>query len=211
MTDSARAASIGGARAGFTLVEILIVVMLSGMVAALALAPVVVTVRRVVEIQGERAGREGLSRALSFIGRDLSGALRIEREPLVVRDHQAFGGGEDDTLIVMTAALVPQGLPAGSVVYAIERGGPLRGDVLPGLYRWTFPGKRPAELASADLRGEEGQLVLPGARTFSAELPGRGEERTKVWRGPLPVGLWLAVGRGEGEEEDVLERAFAFP
>ena len=36
-------------RRGFTLIEILVVVLLAGMVTTLALAPVVFTVRRVVE------------------------------------------------------------------------------------------------------------------------------------------------------------------
>ena len=40
-------------RRGFTLIEILVVVLLAGMVTTLALAPVVFTVRRVVETQAD--------------------------------------------------------------------------------------------------------------------------------------------------------------
>ena len=64
-------------RRGFTLIEILVVVLLAGMVTTLALAPVVFTVRRVVETQADYSDAGALERTLAFIGKDAAAALRL--------------------------------------------------------------------------------------------------------------------------------------
>ena len=61
----------------FTLMEILVAVMLTGILTTLALAPVVVTVRRVVDTQTEYTDFAALSRTMNFIARDLNSAMRI--------------------------------------------------------------------------------------------------------------------------------------
>lgn len=197
-------------RGGFTLMEILMAVMLTGMVTSLALAPVVVTVRRVVELQRDYADNAALSRATSFIERDLAGALRLHRRPVVVEDHQTLEGAEDDVLIVLGTAQTRQGMPAGSVVYKVERGGPMR-RVIPGLYRWLMPGKLPTQVDAKSLQGEEGQLILPGVTAFSVEVPRGGAARVKTYRGELPRGIYLALTRGAGEEEETFEDVAVFP
>ena len=60
-------------RRGFTLIEILVVVLLAGMVTTLALAPVVFTVRRVIETQADYSDAGALERALAFIGKGQPG------------------------------------------------------------------------------------------------------------------------------------------
>ena len=198
-------------RTGFTLIEVMIAVMLTGMVTALALAPVVVTVRRVVELQQDYSDASALSRALAFIGRDAAAALRTAPVPVIVKDGRALGGGDDDVLIVMSASPARQDVAAGSLVYRIERGSPMRQDLLPGLYRWVLSGKLPTEVDLDKLRGEEGQLVLPGVTDFRVEVPVDGEERRKEYKGPLPAGLFIALTRGTGKEEESVEDFAVFP
>ena len=198
-------------RTGFTLIEVMIAVMLTGMVTALALAPVVVTVRRVVELQQDYSDASALSRALAFIGRDVAAALREAPVPLIVKDGRVLGGGDDDVLIVMSASPARQDVAAGSLVYRVERGSPMRQDLLPGLYRWVLSGKLPTEVDPDKLRGEEGQLVLPGVTGFRVEVPVDGEERRKEYKGPLPAGLFIALTRGTGKEEESAEDFAVFP
>ena len=196
-------------RAGFTLIEILIAVMLTGMVTSLALAPVVVTVRRVVELQTSTSGTLALSRALSFIGRDVAGTVRLTKQAVRVEDHQTLGSQEDDIMAIMTTSPTRQQMPAGTVVYKIERGGSLRG-VVSGLYRWVLPGKQVDEVEPEKLRGEDGQLVLPDVTGFSVEVP-NGKEREKKYEGALPAGLAVALTRGTGKEAETLEEIIVSP
>ena len=89
--------------------------------------------------------------------------------------------------------------------YRVERGSPMRRDLLPGLYRWVLSGKLPTEMDPDKLRGEEGQLVLPGVTGFRVEVPVDGEERRKEYKGPLPAGLFIALTRGTGKEKESIE------
>lgn len=198
-------------RRGFTLIEILTAVMLTGILTGLALAPVVVTVRRVVEIQEAHSGSVALSRTLSFIARDLNGALRTARIIIEIKDHESFGGLQDDTLAVMTTAPTRQQLAAGTVIYKIERESELR-DMPAGLYRWLFPGKQPREIDTEKLRGETGQLVLPGVTEFNVEVP-NGTERMKQYSGSLPIGLYISITRGSKDRgnEESFEDVVIFP
>ena len=197
-------------RPGFTLMEILVAMSLTGIVTALALAPVVVTVQRVVGIQNSTADTLALSRTTAFIGRDLAGAVRLTQTAVIVEDHQLLGDREDDTLIVMTTAPTRQQMAAGSVVYRIEQGSFMRAGTPAGLYRWLLPGKLPGEFDTKDLRGEDGQLILPGVTAFSVEVV-EGKDRTKEYKGALPVGMCVALTRGEKEDEERLEDVLVFP
>ena len=98
-------------RSGFTLIEILIAVMLTGILTALALAPVVITVRRVVETQEAYSDLSALSRTMSFIARDLSSAMRFSSNVITVIDHEALGGRADDILMIMSTAPTVQNMP----------------------------------------------------------------------------------------------------
>ena len=195
-------------RRGFTLIEILVVVLLAGMVTTLALAPVVFTVRRVVETQADYSDAGALERTLAFIGKDAAAALRLAPIAVKVEDHRALGGTEDDVLLVASTAPAKQNLPAGCLVYRIDRGGPMRGDTPPGLYRWLLPGKDIAKVDAAKLRGETGQLVLPGVTAFGVEAVVK-SEREKEYEGGLPAGLVVTLVRGKDEER--LEHVFVYP
>ena len=180
-------------RRGFTLIEILVAVMLTGMLASLALAPVVVTVRRVVETQEQYSDTAALSRTMSFIARDLFAAMRLSPSVLTVKDHEAMGGSDDDILMVMSTAPSTQNMAAGTVVYKIAEGGILHGNILPGLYRWILPVKSPSEIKTDNLNPEDAQLVLPGVDEFCVEIPAndRHDDNRKEYTGQIDIILLI--------------------
>ena len=184
-------------RRAFTLIEILVAVMLTGMLTTLALAPVAYTVRRVVETQNEYADLSALSRTMNFIIRDLSSAMRLSSNVLTVIDHEAMGGNDEDILMIMSNSPTAQNLPSGTLVYKIEEGGIMHGNILPGLYRWIFPGQLPNTIKYETLNGADGQLVLPGIDLFSVEIPegSHEDDRQKEYSGQLPKGLYIKIGR----------------
>ena len=188
-------------RRAFTLIEILVAVMLTGMLTTLALAPVAYTVRRVVDTQNEYADLSALSRTMNFIIRDLSSAMRLSSNVITVVDHEAMGGNPEDVLMIMSSSPTAQNLPSGTLVYKIEEGGIMHGNILPGLYRWIFPGQLPNTIKYDTLNGADGQLVLPGIDLFSVEIPDGSHEddRRKEYSGQLPKGLYIKIGRNTKE------------
>ncbi len=195
-------------RRAFTLIEILVSVMLTGLLASLALAPVASTVRRTVDAQKEYADISALSRVMSFIARDLSCAVRMSATVLKIEDKDALGGKDADILIFMSTSPSSQGMSPGSVIYALTEGGILHGDILPGLYRWILPGVEPSDVKTETLTPSDAQLVLPGVDEFSAEIPNGSheEERRKEYIGQLPAGIYIKLGRGAENDDDKMRR-----
>ena len=184
---------------GFTLIEILVAVMLTGLLATLALAPVASTVRRVVDTQEEYSDVAALSRTMNFITRDLYSAMRLASNVITVKDHESLGGHDDDVLLIMSTAPTAQNLPSGTLVYKVNEGGMLHKNIIPGLYRWIFPGKLPNAVNTDSMEGEEGQLVLPGVSDFRVEIPmgTHEEDRRKSYSGQLPQGIYIKMRRGD--------------
>lgn len=184
-------------RRAFTLVEILVAVMLTSMVTTLALVPVVRTVSRVVQIQESYMDVSALSRVVRFIERDLNSAIRTAPNVITIVDHEAANRGDDDILMIMSTSPIMQGQSAGTLVYKIEEGGSLHNNVIPGLYRWVFPGKTPNMIETDELNGEDGQLVLPGLQQFRVEVPSGSklDSGNKNYRGLLPAGLYIKLSR----------------
>ncbi|MBQ6776302.1 MAG: hypothetical protein IJP53_07580 [Synergistaceae bacterium] len=172
-------------------------VMLTGILTTAALVPVAYTVRSVVETQNEYADFSALSRTMNFIIRDLSAAMRLSTNVLTVIDHEALGGADEDILMVMSTSPTAQNMPSGTLVYKVAEGGIMHGNVLPGLYRWIFPGQLPNTIKYDNLSAADGQLVLPGVDEFSVEVP-RGsheDDREKEYSGALPAGIYIKLGR----------------
>ena len=202
----------------FTLIEILVALMLTGLLSALALAPVVLTVRQITELQEEYSDTAALAKTTDFIARDLDRAIRLASNVITVIDHEALGGWDDDTLLIMSSAPNVQNLASGTVVYRIDDGGIMHDDI-PGLYRWIVPGKLPNEVNADKLEIEDGQLVLPDVNEFCVEIPGK-DDRRKEYAGALPGGIYIRLARGErsnlhlpGTEEknNEYERFIALP
>ncbi len=197
----------------FTLIEILIAVMLTGLLASLALAPVVITVRRVVETQEGYSDMSALSRTISFIERDLASAMRMSSNVITIADHEALGGNDDDILMLMSTAPTVQNMPAGTIVYKLSQGGLIHSNIIPGLYRWIFPGLMPNVIKTDTLNPEDAQLVLPDVNEFCVEVPtgSHEDDRKKEYRGQLPDGLYIKIGRSKHDKSEELERFIVFP
>ena len=82
----------------------------------------------------------------------------------------------------------------------------MHGNILPGLYRWIFPGQLPNTIKYETLDGTDGQLVLPGIDLFSVEVPegSHEDERRKEYSGQLPKGLYIKIGRNTKEARSSL-------
>ena len=187
---------------GFTLIEILVAVMLTGLLAALALAPVATTVRRGVETQEDYSDIAALSRTMNFIVRDLNSAMRMASNVITIKDHESLGGHADDVLLIMSTAPTAQNLPSGTLVYKVNEGGMMHKNIIPGLYRWIFPGKLPNAVNTDSLNDEDGQLVLPGVSEFNVEVPTgtHEEDRRKNYSGPMLSGIYIRIRRGDRNE-----------
>ncbi len=181
----------------FTLIEVLVASMLTGLLATLALAPVVLSVRRSVEAQESYTDMAALTRTLSFIERDLSQSMRLSPYALSVKDN---------VIIAMTSSPSLQGMSAASVVYKKTEGGILHVDEIPGLYRWIVPAVSPSEIDTEKLKPEDAQLVLPYVNGFTVEVPtgSHREERMKEYTGQLPAGIYIGISRGETSEDIIL-------
>ena len=201
-------------RRAFTLIEILVAVMLTGLLAGLALAPVVVTVRRVVDTQAEYSDISALSMTMDFIARDIFSAMRLSPNVLTVIDHEAMGGNAEDILMVMSSAPALQNMTSGTIVYKITEGGLLHGDIMPGLYRWILPNAEPSKVDHEKLEPENAQLVLPGVNEFRVEIPTneREDDNRKEYTGALPAGIFIRIGRGEKDNDNNhVESVITFP
>ncbi len=184
--------------AAFTLIEILVAVMLTGLLTTLALAPVVVTVNRVVDTQTEYSDFAALARTMNFIARDLNTAMRLAPNVITIVDHETISGLDDDALLIMCTAPAAQNLPSGTVVYKIADTGLLHNNSIQGLYRWLFPGKVPNVINTETLNIDDGQLVLPDVREFCAQIPrGQHDDNSlKNYSGQLPAAIYIKLVRG---------------
>jgi prepilin-type N-terminal cleavage/methylation domain-containing protein len=189
----------------FTLIEILVAVALTGMLVSLTFAPVVYAVRRVAETEESYSGRTALRRAALFMAGDVAAGFRLTRETVRAIRHETLGGGDEDVLVVASAAPAKQNMPGGSVVYKIVGRSFLRG-AIPGLYRWVLPGILPGDADPDRLEEEEGQLVLPYVTELKLSFIS-GSDWIPDYKGALPPAMRVALARGEEREEYV----FSFP
>ena len=196
----------------FTLVEVLVAVALTGLIAALAFAPVAYTVRRITETEAAYSDEAALRRAAMFMAQDVAAGLRLASVVVRVINHEELGGGNNDTLIVASSAQARQNMAAGSVVYRVVRRSLfMRDRYVPGLYRWLLPGILPEDVAHDRLDAENGQLVVPYVTELdvSVFVP---PEWVSYYDGKVPAGMRIVLLRERnGEERESVEYVFGFP
>jgi prepilin-type N-terminal cleavage/methylation domain-containing protein len=195
-----------GRRTAFTLVEVLIAVTLTGLIASLALAPVVYAIRQVTETETAYSDEVALRRTAVFIAQDVMAGLRLAPTVIRVIDHQRLGGGDDDTLIVASAAPAKQYMAAGSLIYRVVQRSIMNERYVPGLYRWLLPGVLPEDVDHEKLEEEDGQLIAPYITelNFSVLEP---PDWSDEYSGGLPRGMKFSLARGE----ERVEYVFGFP
>lgn len=179
----------------FTLVEVLLAVGLMGLVASIAIGPLVALVGRLEAVQKDYAVETSLFATAGAIASDCrqllpqgSGAsLRTIRKDLV-------GDRRTDVLIVWTGAPLKRDLPAATEVFAILEPGPFREKIRPGLYRWTLPGVSPDEVFPDRLDPGLGAMVARDVDRFALRVFD-GKEWVEDFSGPIPPGLSIEIGR----------------
>ena len=195
----------------FTLVEVLVAVALTGLIAALAFAPVVYVVRQVTETETGYSDETILRRTAMFMAQDVAAGLRLASTVVRVIDRKELGGEDDDTLIVASSAQTKQNLAAGSVVYRVVRWSFMNDKYVPGLYRWLLPGVLPENVEYEKLQTENGQLVTPYVTELdvSVFVP---PEWVSDYGDKLPVGMKFVLSRyRNGEKGESVEYVFGFP
>jgi prepilin-type N-terminal cleavage/methylation domain-containing protein len=190
----------------FTLVEILMAVALTGLVASLTLAPVVYVVRQVVETEEAYSDEAALRRTALFMAQDVAAGLRLVRVTVRMIAHETLGGGNEDTLIVASAAPAKQNMAAGSVVYKLVQRSFMSDKAIPGLYRWVLPGVLPEAVEQDELEEKDGQLVVPYVTALKLSAY-RSSDWVSDYEGRLPLGVRITLHRGEERGEYV----FSFP
>lgn len=194
----------GGSAPAFTLAEVLVVLGLFGLIAALAFAPSVSLVRRLQDVRRERS-REQVT---DYVLRRLPGEMRLSPGtfpggPAVVLLHRdVLGGDADDRLAFWSDGGGVVGARAWRIVRP-KAGRKERG----GLYRWILPLSAPSAVDWEDLDPEKGQLLFAGALSFRIGLLPFGEkEWTDEYAGPRPRGIRMKIktDREEFSREDWL-------
>jgi prepilin-type N-terminal cleavage/methylation domain-containing protein len=203
----------------FTLIEILVVVALTGLITSLALAPVVYAVRQVVETEAVYSDEAALRRTAVFMAQEVAAGLRLASVVVRVVDHKQLGGGDDDTLIIASSVPAKQNLAAGSVVYKVVRRSFMNEKAIPGLYRWLLPGILPEDAEYDNLEEKDGQLVAPYVTELQLSVL-EPPEWVEDYSGELPQGMQVVLSRekeglpASSSESDAVERVeyvFGFP
>ncbi len=182
---------------GFTFVEILVVVALIGVMATCALAPMAHMVGLLRDSQSSAGERAAVDDVFRLICRDVRSQLLLpERAYLAVRHRDLFGGNADDLLVVASGSVLQSSLAPGVMVYGLLREDSLgMRSVLPGLYRWVFPGKGIEDL---DLKGtfplKKAALVLPGVESFRVEVFVE-KDWVDEYLGAMPLAIRMTLER----------------
>lgn len=190
----------------FTLIEVLLALALTGLIASLALAPVIYAVRQITDTETMWTDETALRRTATFMAQDVAAGLRLA--PTVVRTvgHQEFGDKNNDVMIVASAAPAKQNLAAGSIVYKTLSSSFMSESRIPGLYRWLLPGVLPEDVDPDKLDEKKAQLVAP----YVTELKLRvfePPEWVADYSGKMPEGIQFTLSR----KEESVEYVFSFP
>ena len=195
-----------GRNRAFTLIEVLLALALTGLIASLALAPVIYAVRQVSETETMWTDETALRRTATFMAQDVAAGLRLA--PVVVRviGHQEFGDKNSDVMIVASAAPAKQNLAAGSIVYRILSSGFMHESRISGLYRWLLPGVLPEDVDPDKLDEKNAQLVAPYVTELKLSVF-EPPEWVADYSGKMPEGMQFTLAR----KEERVEYVFSFP
>jgi len=172
-----------GALKGFTLIEIMLVVALTGIIAAAALAPLVFTVSSLQDAQKTWSKRIRDRAAIDGIFSDVRGIIDVSTwKPMRVIHKSGLSVGNDDRLLVFSSSPMRTNKPAGLIVYKVIADSPID-NTKGGLYRWVISGALksadvtagsatldPINLDTDKLRASKGKIVIPGAEGMTLSV-----------------------------------------
>ena len=180
---------------GFTLAEVLVVLALFGLIAALAFAPSVVLVRGLEDTRAEMAKEQVSDFLLGRIAAEMRLSPRsFPGGPAVAAVRKEVLGGLADDRIAFWS---DYGGEPGVRAWKVFRPGAGR-DGAPGVYRWILPLASPGAVDWENLDPGEGKLILPGAdflriSILSAETGEWGDD----YGGPRPRGVRFEARAGK--------------
>lgn len=193
-------------RKGFTFIEILVVLALVGVIATCAVAPMVHIVGNMRAAQSDVGEEAAVQDVFRLICRDIRSVLVLPKQTYIaLRKKDLFGGKADDVLAVESASLIRNTMVPGVVVYGLVRENTLEsGSVLPGLYRWAFPGRAVKDLdLKSSMPMDRAALVLPSVDSFRVEVYMGKDNWSGKYAGGIPVAIRIKLDRGGRSHEIV--------
>jgi len=182
---------------GFTLVEVLLVLALVGIVAAVGIAPVVHTVGLLTGVEDGFAEDTAFRLAASRLAADFQHRLPVPQGPafrLVRRDK--FGGNANDVVVAWSGASRTGNRPQGSVLYRVIWPDDAASEIMPGLYRWFLGGVLPQQVDPDQISFDRGQLVLPDVSALRIQVHD-GAAWVGQYEGEFPLGMEIHLERQE--------------
>ena len=184
------------------MIEILLAVGLTGIIAVASLVPLVFTVQSLETVQKGWGKDVKVMEAAERIFRDTRNFAQCGPFPVFRIVHkEGLTIREDDRLLIWSAAPVKENRAPGLVGYKIVSSLGLN-KYKPGLYRWELPGWRPADgsdketgptaLDTDNLRPEDGKMVLKDAEGLRLSV-WSGESWSDEYTGELPKAMRITI------------------
>lgn len=188
-------------RKAFTLVEILVVVGIAGIIIIAALTPLTFTIRTIRDAQRNFSVSNKERFAVNQIFQDAREVVSIHcNTPFQVIHQDELGSKADDTLLLWTRTPSYSGGSMACVVYRMLPQSVLGPELPEGLYRWVISkGLRPEKIEEADIKPEEGRLVLPGIASVRFSVM-ESAEWVDEYKGRSPQALKVTLKRKEEGE-----------
>jgi hypothetical protein len=145
--------------------------------------------------------------AVNRILTDVREASNIHSDvPVRIAEADDAARGENDFLVVWTAAGAHTVRPLGSVVWGVPADSVIRSDYARGLYRWTISGDiQPNSVNLSELDPDDASLVLPGVKSaVFAALNGVSWERNFSGARPKALSVTLMYDSWDVSYEELL-------
>lgn len=198
---------------GFTLIEIMLAVALFGIIATVALAPLVFTVRSLKTAQSEWLANGKQEMALEQIFDEIRECVRQGTDnPIRIERASGLSVADDSRLVVYSYLPLKRGRNVAVCVYRVFKEDKLR-KVAGGLYRFEFAlpldaallradatDKSPLNIDTEKLEPKQGRNIIPSAKgiRFYALRDGQWVED---YIGTLPAAVKFELKREKGVSE----------
>lgn len=201
------------AKQGFTLIEVMLAVALFAIIATVALAPLMVTVRSLKDAQQKWLVNVRREREIKKIFSQIRAAVQ-EGTETCVRTERASGlsVSDDDRLAVFSLLPLKQGKPACVFVYRVFKEDKLK-KVAGGLYRFEFAlplddylllpsasDRSPMNVDMEKLKPENGKNIVPDAVGMKVYVWQDGSWNEE-YSGLIPQALKIEIKREKGISE----------